>query len=68
MIGLTREWLICTDATTSGISCSRRSCLHTNGKRGGARERRRRASLLGTEGVTWDVAWSAVFLASDESR
>ena len=24
--------------------------------------------LLGTEGVAWDVAWPAVFLASDESR
>jgi NAD(P)-dependent dehydrogenase (short-subunit alcohol dehydrogenase family) len=32
------------------------------------RERRRAASLLGTEGTGWDVAWSAVFLASDESR
>jgi NAD(P)-dependent dehydrogenase (short-subunit alcohol dehydrogenase family) len=32
------------------------------------RERRRRASLLGTEGTGWDVAWGAVYLASDESR
>ena len=32
------------------------------------RERRRQASLLGTEGVAWDIAWPAVFLASDESR
>jgi hypothetical protein len=24
--------------------------------------------LLPTEGVAWDVAWPAVFLASDESR
>ena len=32
------------------------------------RERRREASLLGTEGVGWDIAWAAVFLASDESR
>ena len=32
------------------------------------RERRRDASLLGTEGVGWDIAWAAVFLASDESR
>jgi NAD(P)-dependent dehydrogenase (short-subunit alcohol dehydrogenase family) len=24
--------------------------------------------VLGTEGVAWDVAWPAVFLASDESR
>ena len=32
------------------------------------RERRRDASLLGTEGTGWDIAWAAVFLASDESR
>jgi NAD(P)-dependent dehydrogenase (short-subunit alcohol dehydrogenase family) len=32
------------------------------------RERRREASLLGTEGTGWDVAWGAVYLASDESR
>lgn len=33
-----------------------------------ARERRRRASPLGTEGTGWDVGWGAVYLASDESR
>ena len=33
-----------------------------------ARERRRKASALGTEGTGWDVAWGAVYLASDESR
>jgi NAD(P)-dependent dehydrogenase (short-subunit alcohol dehydrogenase family) len=32
------------------------------------RERRRRASPLGTEGSGWDVGWGAVYLASDESR
>jgi NAD(P)-dependent dehydrogenase (short-subunit alcohol dehydrogenase family) len=32
------------------------------------RERRRTASLLGTEGTGWDVAWAAVYLASDEAR
>ena len=34
----------------------------------GTRELRRKASPLGTEGTPWDVAWLAVFLASDESR
>ena len=29
---------------------------------------RRRAGPLGTEGTPWDVAWAAVFLASDEAR
>jgi NAD(P)-dependent dehydrogenase (short-subunit alcohol dehydrogenase family) len=33
-----------------------------------ARERRRKASPLGTEGTGWDVGWGAVYLASDESR
>jgi NAD(P)-dependent dehydrogenase (short-subunit alcohol dehydrogenase family) len=33
-----------------------------------ARERRRAATPLGTEGSGWDVGWAAVFLASDEAR
>jgi NAD(P)-dependent dehydrogenase (short-subunit alcohol dehydrogenase family) len=33
-----------------------------------ARERRRRASPLGTEGSGWDVGWGAVYLVSDEAR
>jgi NAD(P)-dependent dehydrogenase (short-subunit alcohol dehydrogenase family) len=33
-----------------------------------ARERRRRASPLGTEGSGWDVGWGAVYLASEEAR
>ena len=32
------------------------------------RERRRKAGPLGSEGNAWDVAWAAVFYASDESR
>ena len=32
------------------------------------RELRRKAAPLGTEGDAWDVAWAALFLASDESR
>jgi NAD(P)-dependent dehydrogenase (short-subunit alcohol dehydrogenase family) len=32
------------------------------------RELRRKAAPLGTEGDAWDVAWTAVFLASDEAR
>lgn len=33
-----------------------------------ARDRRRRASLLGIEGTAWDVAYAALYLASDEAR
>ena len=32
------------------------------------RELRCRAAPLGTEGTAWDVAWAAVFLASEEAR
>lgn len=32
------------------------------------REARRRLGLLQDEGTAWDVAWAAVYLASDESR
>ena len=32
------------------------------------RETRREAAPLGTEGTAWDVAWAAVFLASDVAR
>jgi NAD(P)-dependent dehydrogenase (short-subunit alcohol dehydrogenase family) len=33
-----------------------------------AREQRRLAGLIKDEGTAWDVAWAAVYLASDESR
>jgi len=32
------------------------------------RELRRQAAPLGTEGNAWDIAWAAVFLASEEAR
>lgn len=34
----------------------------------GLRERRKDAAPLGTEGTAWDIAWAAVYLASDEAR
>jgi NAD(P)-dependent dehydrogenase (short-subunit alcohol dehydrogenase family) len=32
------------------------------------REKRRKSTPLGTEGEGWDVAWAAVYLASEEAR
>jgi NAD(P)-dependent dehydrogenase (short-subunit alcohol dehydrogenase family) len=32
------------------------------------RDQRRKGSPLGTEGTAWDVAWTALFLASNEAR
>jgi NAD(P)-dependent dehydrogenase (short-subunit alcohol dehydrogenase family) len=32
------------------------------------REARRKAAPLGTEGTAWDIAWAAVYLASNEAR
>jgi NAD(P)-dependent dehydrogenase (short-subunit alcohol dehydrogenase family) len=71
MIGLTRDW-----AYEHGRDGVRVNCLVVGhvftpmGMQGGEerRERRRRVGLLGTEGTAWDVAWPAVFLASEEAR
>lgn len=67
---LTRDW-----ALIHGRDRIRANCIvvgHAYTPMGvideAGRERRRLASLLGTEGVAWDIAWPAVFLASDESR
>ena len=66
-----------TTASNHGRQGIRANCIapgHVHGAfpsrlmRPGARELRRNASPLGTEGTPWDVAWLAVFLASDESR
>ena len=32
------------------------------------REERRRSGLIQEEGTAWDIAWGAVYLASDEAR
>ena len=69
--GLTRS--IAADYVTQGIRCN---CIvigsvHTPlmahlGEEG--RERRRRMVPMQSEGTAWDVAYGAVYLASDESR
>lgn len=53
------------------VNCLVPGHLHTPiGNQGGAgaRETRRKANLLGTEGTGWDLAWAALFLAGPESR
>jgi NAD(P)-dependent dehydrogenase (short-subunit alcohol dehydrogenase family) len=67
---LTRDW-----AYVHGRENIRANCLVVGhvytpmaSRSGHARRDRRRAGLLATEGVAWDVAWPAVFLASDESQ
>jgi NAD(P)-dependent dehydrogenase (short-subunit alcohol dehydrogenase family) len=53
------------------VNCIAPGHLHTpmgNDDDEEVREARRRSGMLGTEGTAWDVAWAAVYLASDESR
>lgn len=53
------------------VNCLVPGHLHTPmGDQGGAgaRDARRKANLLGTEGTAWDLAWAALFLAGPESR
>ena len=71
MLGLTKDW-----AYTHGRQHIRVNCIlpgHVVAPMGNPgdpamREQRRRAGLLPIEGTAWDIAWPAVFLASDESR
>ena len=71
MIGLTREWAYDHGREGIRVNCILPGHVDTPmGLSGGEelRERRVRAGLLGTEGTAWDIAWPAVFLASDEAR
>lgn len=69
--GLTRDWAYLHGREGIRVNAILAGHLFTPmGDSGnpGYREVRRRAGLLGTEGDAWDVAWAAVFLASEESR
>jgi NAD(P)-dependent dehydrogenase (short-subunit alcohol dehydrogenase family) len=70
MAGLTRDWAFAHGRDHVRVNCILVGHVHTpmGGGDPAGRERRRLASLPGTEGVAWDIAWPAVFLASDESR
>ena len=71
LLGLTRDWAYLFGRDSIRVNCILPGHVYTPmGDQGGEefRERRRRAGLLPTEGLAWDVAWPAVFLASEESR
>jgi NAD(P)-dependent dehydrogenase (short-subunit alcohol dehydrogenase family) len=71
LIALTRDWAYLHGRDGIRVNCIIPGHVYTPmGNQGGddLRQLRRRAGLLGTEGDAWDVAWPAVFLASDESR
>ncbi|HCQ02928.1 MAG TPA: hypothetical protein DIT99_20575, partial [Candidatus Latescibacteria bacterium] len=69
--GMTRNMAIQHGRDNIRVNCIAPGHLNaslTSGLSESHREMRRRANALGTEGTAWDVAWAAVFLASDESR
>jgi NAD(P)-dependent dehydrogenase (short-subunit alcohol dehydrogenase family) len=71
MVALTADWAYLHGREGIRVNCIAPGHVFTPmGDQGGddLRQRRRRAGLLGTEGVAWDIAWPAVFLASDEAR
>ncbi len=71
LIGLTKDWAYLHGRDGIRVNCLVVGHVYTPmGLSGGEalREPRRRAGPLGTEGTAWDVAWPAVFLASDEAR
>lgn len=71
LIGLTKDWAFLHGRDGIRVNCLLVGHVYTPmGTSGGyeRRDDRRRAGLLGTEGSAWDVAWPAVFLASEESR
>ncbi|MGX7678940.1 SDR family NAD(P)-dependent oxidoreductase [Jatrophihabitans sp. DSM 45814] len=71
VIGLTADMAYSHGREGIRVNCIVPGHLHTPMGYGGdpeVREARRRSGMLGTEGNAWDVAWAAVFFASDESR
>ena len=70
MLGLTRDWAYADGRDNIRVNCILPGHVYTpmGNQSPDQRERRRRVGLLPTEGLAWDVAWPAVFLASEESR
>jgi NAD(P)-dependent dehydrogenase (short-subunit alcohol dehydrogenase family) len=71
LIGLTTDWAYLHGRDGIRVNCLVLGHIYAPMGMSGSeeyRELRRRAGLLGTEATAWDVAWAAVFLASEESR
>jgi NAD(P)-dependent dehydrogenase (short-subunit alcohol dehydrogenase family) len=71
LLGLTQDWAYVHGRDGIRVNCILPGHVYAPmGTYGGEsiRELRRQTTLLGTEGEAWDIAWPAVFLASDESR
>ena len=71
LIALTRELAFSLGPDRIRVNCIAPGHIHTPmGDVGGEdmRELRRRAGLLDVEGTAWDVAWAALYLASDAAR
>ena len=71
LIGLTKDWAYLHGREGIRVNCLVLGHVYTPmGSSGNEvlREQRRRSGILGTEASAWDVAWPAVFLASEEAR
>ena len=71
IIALTRHTAVHHGRENVRVNCIAPGHIHTtfvNSLSEEEREHRRLIAPLGTEGTAWDVAWAAVYLASDEAR
>lgn len=72
VVSLTKSMAVAHGLEGVRVNCILPGPIHTpmvaSGMSDPARERRRQSSPLGLEGNAWDVAWAALFLASEEAR
>jgi len=70
LVGLTHDLAYSLGRRQIRVNCIAPGHLHTpmGSSTDEYRELRRRAGVLGTEGLAWEVAWACVFLASEEAR
>ncbi len=72
IIALTTNMAVYHGKDNIRVNCIAPGSIYTPMVAGGMTEEmrnlRRRSAPLGTEGTGWDIAWAALFLASDEAR